>query len=69
MSSTQEPGWPGDHSIGVYLSVGGVHTLVATARGRGDVSRLFRGLADSWDALQDSRAESDLVLAGIARSE
>ena len=46
-----EPGWPADHAIGVYLSVDGHKTLVATAKGREDVSVAFRHLADAWDTL------------------
>lgn len=48
---SKEPGWPADHDIGVYLSVGGLKTLVATARRREDVSTTLRHLADQWDIL------------------
>lgn len=47
-----ESGWPAGHAIGVYLCVDAEMTLVATARGREDVSRLFRHLADAWDLMQ-----------------
>jgi len=47
-----DSGWPADHAIGVYLSVGDHKTLVATARSREDVGPMLRYLADSWDTLQ-----------------
>lgn len=49
----KDPGWPADHAIGVYLSVDGHKTLVATARGAESVSAAFRHLADTWDYLND----------------
>lgn len=52
----KEPGWPADHDIGVYLSVGGLKTLVATARRREDVSTALRHLADQWDTLTAPQA-------------
>lgn len=64
----KEPGWPADHVIGVYLSVDGLQTLVATARGSGDVPAALRHLADTWEVLSaperlcvDNRWLSDAV--------
>lgn len=42
-------GWPEGHTIGVYLSDGVDHHLVATARSVSDVPLLFRGLATKWE--------------------
>lgn len=46
--------WPAGHNIGVYLSVGDHARLVGTARDRGDLSHLFRHLADEWDRMAKS---------------
>lgn len=70
-----EPGWPADHVIGVYLSVDGLKTLVATARRSEDVPVALRHLADTWDNLSgpsqpwvDSRWLSEAVLSGCSAS-
>jgi hypothetical protein len=44
--------WPAGHTIGVFLGVGDDSRLVGTARGKGDLARLFRFLADEWDRMQ-----------------
>lgn len=59
----KEPGWPADHDIGVFLSVGGLKTLVATARRREDLSTALRYLADEWDLLTGAFVSAEPVVS------
>lgn len=51
--------WPNGHLIGVYLSTGDAPLLVGTAAARGNLSRLFRHLADEWDRMQENPDRMD----------
>lgn len=54
--------WPQGHTIGVYLSDGVDHHLVATARSVSDVPSLFRGLANKWeDSASVERLSEDVL--------